>query len=312
MSWVFVVDPQKHPLDPVHPGRARFLLNAGHAAVFRRYPFVIILKEEKPDTMPSPLRLKIDPGAKTTGLAILNEASGQAVWAGELTHRGQRVKENMDQRRDCRRSRRQRHTRYRPRRFENRKRPEGWLPPSLESRIANVLTWVARLSRWCPLAAISQELARFDTQLLQNPEICSIEYQQGELAGYEIREYLLEKFGRTCVYCKKTNVRLQIDHQVPRSRSGSSRVSNLVTACEPCTQEKGNRTAAEFGHPEVAALAKAPVRDAAAVNTTRWALYHRLQGCGLVFETGTGGQTKWNRTQRNLPKTTGWMRAVSA
>jgi 5-methylcytosine-specific restriction endonuclease McrA len=305
MSWTFVVDQEKRPLDPIHPGRARFLLTAGHAAVWRRYPFTLILTDRTADeqTPPEPLRLKIDPGAKTTGLALLSETSGQVVWAGELTHRGQQVKKNLEKRHACRRSRRQRHTRYRPARFLNRRTREGWLPPSLESRIANILCWVQRLQRFAPVGALSMELVKFDTQLLQNSEISGLEYQQGELAGYELREYVLEKLGRECAYCHQSGIPLEMEHVVPKSRGGSNRASNLAPACRTCNQAKGNRTAAEFGHPEVETRAKAPLRDAAAVNATRWALFHRLEHIGLPAETGSGGRTKWNRTLRGIPKT---------
>ncbi len=228
---------------------------------------------------------------------------GQVVWAAELSHRGQQVKERLDQRRACRRSRRSRHTRYRPARYLTRRRRAGWLPPSLESRIANVVTWVERPRRDTPIGALSLELVKFDTQLLQNAEISGIEYQQGTLRGYEVRQYLLEKFQHRCAYCRKTNVPLQVEHTLPRTRGGSNRVSNLTMACKPCNDAKGKQTAAEFGHPEVQAQAKAPLRDAAAVNTTRWALYRRLTALGLAVETGTGGRTKWNRTRRGLPKT---------
>jgi 5-methylcytosine-specific restriction endonuclease McrA len=249
------------------------------------------------------LRLKIDPGSRTTGLTLVHDASGQVVWAGELTHRGQQVKKALDHRRVCRRSRRQRHTRYRQMRFLNRRRREGWLPPSLESRIANVLCWVARLQRVAPVGTISFELVKFDTHLLQNPEINGIDYQQGELAGDELREYVLEKLGRACAYCHQSGVPLEMEHIVPKSRGGSNRASNLAPACHACNQAKGNRTAAEFGHPEVETWAKAPLKDAAAVNATRWALFHRLEACGLAMETGSGGRTKWNRVTRGLPKT---------
>jgi 5-methylcytosine-specific restriction endonuclease McrA len=203
----------------------------------------------------------------------------------------------------CRRSRRQRHTRYRPPRFLNRRRRAGWLPPSLESRISNTLTWVERLRRWCRVGALSLELVKFDTQLMQNAEVSGVEYQQGTLEGYEIREYLLEKFERKCAYCKATNVPLQVEHLVPKVRDGSNRVSNLTMACQPCNDAKGTRTAEEFGHPEIQAQAKQPLRDAAAVNATRWALFHQLNATGLPPETGAGGRTKWNCTTRDLPKT---------
>ena len=161
----------------------------------------------------------------------------------------------------------------------------------LESRIANVMTWVARLRRLCPIGALSQELVKFDTQLMQNPEISGVEYQQGTLAGYELREYLLEKWGRRCAYCK-TDVPLQIEHLTPRARGGSNRASNLTLACEPCNVRKGTQTAAEFGFPDLQAQAKQPLNDAAAVNATRWALYERLKATGLARRDGDRGQNQ--------------------
>lgn len=303
MSCVFVVDTEQRTLTPVHPGAARRLLTNGKAAVWCRYPFTIILKWAALEAEPEPLRIKIDPGSKTTGLAVVNDATGQVVWAGELAHRGQQVKARLDKRRICRRNRRQRKTRYRLQRFANRKRREGWLPPSLASRLSNVLTWVARLRRCAPIGALSQELVRFDMQLLENAAISDVEYQQGELAGYEVREYLLEKWERRCAYCDATNTPLQIEHIIPRARGGTNRVSNLTLACEPCNRAKGTQTAAEFGYPDVQIRAKRPLKDAAAVNVSRWVLYRCLQATGLPIEVGTGGRTKWNRTQRGLPKT---------
>jgi len=130
-----------------------------------------------------------------------------------------------------------------------------------------------------------------------------VQYQQGELAGYEVREYVLEKWNRCCVYCGVTNVPLQVEHIVPKARGGSNRVSNLTLACESCNQKKGTMTAEEFGYPKIQQQAKEPLKDAAAVNATRWAGYQRLQRTGLPIEVGTGGRTKWNRTQRQLAKT---------
>ena len=309
MSNVFVLDTNKQPLNPVHPGRARLLLKEGKAAVWRRYPFTIILKCEVDTPHLDPLRLKLDPGSKTTGLALVDDATGRVVWAAELLHRGQAIKKSLDSRRTSRRSRRNRQTRYRKPRFNNRRhKKKGWLPPSRESRIVNVLTWTRRLMRLCPIDALSQELVKFDLQAMDNPEIAGIEYQQGTLAGYELREYLLEKWGRQCSYCGAKDVPLQIEHIQCRAKGGSNRVSNLCLACEPCNIKKGTQDIRDFlkGKPEllarILAQAKAPLKDAAAVNTTRWALYERLQALGLSVECGTGGRTKYNRVTRQLPK----------
>lgn len=308
MSKIFVLDTQKQPLNPVHPGRARLLLSSGQAAVFKRYPFTIILKTaiEKPEVQL--LRVKIDPGSKTTGLAIVNDASGEVVFAAELTHRGHAIKTALDDRRAVRRSRRQRHTRYRKARFLNRRKREGWLAPSLESRITNIVTWVQRLRRLAPITAISQELVKFDLQQMDNPEISGVEYQQGDLAGYEVREYLLEKWQRKCAYCGAKDVPLQVEHIHPKANGGTNRVSNLCIACEPCNQAKGKQDIRVFlaNKPDVLkrilAQAKAPLKDASAVNATRWALFNRLKGLGLSVEVGSGGLTKFNRVSRRLDK----------
>ena len=143
-------------------------------------------------------------------------------------------------RRAIRRGRRNRKTRYRPARFNNRTRKEGWLAPSLQSRVDNVSIWVRRLQKLVPLSSIVVETVRFDMQKIQAPEITGIEYQQGDLLGYEIREYLLEKWGRKCAYCNEENTRLEIDHIVAKSAGGSNRVANLTIACRECNVKKGN------------------------------------------------------------------------
>ena len=105
MSKVLLLDTTKQPLHPVHPGRARLLLKQGKASVYRRYPFTLILKSRVDADAPSALRLKLDPGAKTTGLALVNDATGEVVWAAELCHRGASIKRRMDGRRGVRRKR---------------------------------------------------------------------------------------------------------------------------------------------------------------------------------------------------------------
>ncbi len=301
MSYVFVLNHNRQPINPCHPAEARILLDQGKAAVLKRYPFVIILRE--PSYLDVRLlRLKIDPGSRVTGFAIVDDTAGKVVFGAHLNHRGHYVHELLLTRRIIRRSRRGRTTRYRAPRFDNRTRPSGWLPPSLESRVANIITFVKRIMHYCPVSAISFELVCFDTQLMQNLEISGIQYQQGTLQGYEIREYVLEKFCRRCAYCEAQNIPLEIEHIVPISRGGSNRLSNLTLACRPCNQTKGSKTAEEFGHPHIMIQTQKPLKDAAAANATRWKIYNYLTTLGLPVEIGTGGRTKFNRTQLNLPK----------
>ncbi len=308
MSKVFVVDANKQPLTPVHPGRAHVLLTQRKAAVFRRYPFTIILKRAPLSPEVHPLRLKIDPGSKTTGIALVKVTTGEVVFAAELVHRADAIKKALDQRLAVRRGRRQRKTRYRKPRFANRRRRKGWLAPSLESRVVNVLTWIKRLMRLCPITAMSLELVKFDLQQMENPEISGVQYQQGTLFGYEIKQYLLEKWDRACSYCGRKDVPLQVEHIQAKANGGTDRVSNLCLACDACNKAKGTQDIRAFlsKKPDllarILAQTKASLKDAAAVNTTRWALYERLLPLGLPIECGSGGLTKFNRTQRGLPK----------
>jgi len=306
---VFVLDKNLKPLDPCHQARARELLDKGRAKVFRRYPFTIVLQDRVFEaSVTHSHRIKIDPGSKVTGIAVVQEETGRVTNALEVSHRGQQIKNSLESRRSLRRGRRNRKTRYRKPRFLNRTRRTGWLPPSLESRIANIETWVRRIRKVCPVTAVSQELVRFDLQQIQNPEISGVEYQRGELFGFEVKEYLLQKWNRKCAYCGVENVPFEIEHILARSKGGSNRVNNLCLSCHSCNQAKGNKPVEEFlkKKPEVLkrvmAQAKASLKDAASVNATRWELYRRFQSTGLSVEVGSGGRTKFNRKTRGIEK----------
>lgn len=325
MSKVFVLDTKKRPLLPCHPAKARILLKQGRAAIYKRYPFTIILKQEIANPEVQPLRLKIDPGSKVTGLAVVNDATGEVIFAGELHHRGEQIKAKLTTRRTLRRARRNRKTRHRAPRFLNRKKKDGWLPPSLQSRIANVLTWVNRIRRYCPIQSITVELVKFDLQRIENPGIQGIEYQQGTLYGYKIREYLLEKYDHQCAYCrgKSGDSVLEVEHVVPKKPrhgpAGTNRVNNLVIACETCNKSKGNLRPEEWLNYlqastnsldqeraknllQVLQQLEQPLKDATVVNTIRWILFKRLKELELPLEAGSGGRTKYNRVQMGLPK----------
>ncbi|MEG4533941.1 RNA-guided endonuclease IscB [Microcoleus sp. D2_18a_D3] len=304
-NFVFLLDIHKRPLNPIRPGLARKLLTTGKAAVFKRYPFTLILKVEI--TAPQePITLKLDPGSKATGIALVRGEN--IIFGAELTHRGQAIKASLESRRSLRRGRRNRHTRYRKARFLNRTRPKGWLAPSLQHRVETTLTWATRLMKVAPIGSIVQELVRFDLQQLENPEINGLEYQQGVLCGYEIREYLLNKWDRKCAYCGVTDTPLQVEHIHPKAKGGSNRISNLCLACDACNKKKGTQDVEQFlsKKPEILkrilSQAQRPLKDAAAVNSTRWALFNRLRMTGLPVSTGSGGLTKFNRTRLQLPK----------
>ncbi len=296
---------------PCSEKRARTLLANGRARVHRLYPFTIrLINRKAEDSAFQPITIKIDPGSKITGLAVVRESehTTHVLNLIELAHRGRRISEALTARRHMRRRRRGT-LRYRAPRFLNRTRPDGWLAPSLQHRVDTTVSWVGRLRQWCPISALSQELVRFDMQLIQNPEISGVAYQRGELAGYELREYLLEKWGRTCAYCEAKNVPLQVEHIHCEAKGGSHRASNLTLACGPCNAKKGAQDISVFLKTDqerldrILAHATRPLNDAAAVNTTRWTLLNALKESGLPVTTGSGGLTKFNRVRLKIPKT---------
>jgi 5-methylcytosine-specific restriction endonuclease McrA len=306
---VFVVDKHKKPLMPCSEKRARLLLERRRAVVHRRHPFTIRLKDRVGGEV-QPVRVKLDPGARATGVAVVREAAtGQHVLhLAEITHRGKAIRRHLQQRAMFRRRRRSANLRYRAKRFDNRRRRKGWLPPSLQSRVDSTAAWVGRYRRLAPVSAISVEHVRFDMQAMQTPDISGVAYQQGTLAGYEVREYLLEKWQRRCAYCGVEDVPLNVEHMHPRSRGGSDRVSNLCVACRTCNEVKGSRPVEEFlrDKPDmlarVLAQAETPLDAAAAVNATRWALVDVLRRCGVALELASGGRTKFNRAKLGVPK----------
>jgi hypothetical protein len=312
---VFVLDRKKKPLMPCTEKRARQLLERGRARVHRMHPFTIRLVDRTAEASAlQPVRLKLDPGSKVTGLAVVREHAQspgiqRMLHLSELGHRGERIRKALDQRRAYRRGRRHRHTRYRAPRFLNRRRAKGALAPSLRHRVLTTLTWVTRYRSIGPLAALTVESVRFDTQALQNPQLEGVGYQQGTLWGYELREYVLERDGHACAYCDAKDAPLNLDHAVARACGGSNRASNLVASCVACNLAKGKQPLEAFLAHDPPRLARIkarlqrPLKDAAAVNATRRALVEALRDAGLPVETGSGGQTKWNLHRLKIPKT---------
>ena len=248
---VFVLDSKGRALMPCTEKRAGLLLSRGRARVHRLVPFVIRLIERQADSCNfQPLEIKIDPGSKFTGEAIVRTsekvdcATGEVIKSThvlslmELLHRGRQISEALTARRA--------QLRYRAPRFLNRgNKKSGWLAPSLQHRVDTTSAWVARIRRWAPITALAQELVRFDMQKLQaqaeGGDVSGVEYQQGSLFGYEVRGYLIEKFSRTCMYCDIQNVPLQIEHIHPKSKGGGNKISNLGLACQCCNQAKARK-----------------------------------------------------------------------
>ncbi|MBI9090055.1 MAG: HNH endonuclease [Desulfobacterium sp.] len=313
---------------PCHPARARKLLAKGRGRVHQMFPFTIrLIDRTREDSSVQPINVKIDPGAKTTGMALvwIEEGVNHVLHLSELTHRGAAIRKKLDQRSNYRRRRRTANLWYRKPRFNNRTRPKGWLPPSLRSRVDNTLSWVKKYQSICPVSGIVLELVRFDIQKLNNPEISGVEYQQGTLFGYEVREYLLERYNRTCIYCQglSNDPVLEIEHFVPKNPSkgpkGTNSIKNLVIGCKTCNQTKNNYQPEQWM--EVLSKSRKKIDKirlknlnrllegkrpslaaTAAVNATRNALFFELRELAPV-ECSTGGRTKYNRCRLNISKT---------
>ncbi len=139
-------------------------------------------------------------------------------------------------------------------------------PFTIQHKLETHLRLIKKLKKILPVTKIGVEVASFDIQKTQNPEIKGIEYQQGKLQGYEVKKYMLEKWKHKCAYCGKINLPLEIEHIIPKLRGGTDRVSNLAIACHKCNQKKGNQTAAEFGHPEIHQKTKQTLKETAFMN----------------------------------------------
>ena len=326
---VIALDKNKKPLGWCKPERASGLIKAGRAVVYRYFPFTIILKDKdvRKVKVKHDYRIKIDPGATETGITVVEfapDGTGTVILFTQIEHRGLQVVKNLQMRNGARRNRRQRETWYRHCKFPKgcapTARPKGWLPPSQLSIANNVITFVNKLIRFLGPCAVTVESVKFDTQLMENSDIERKQYQQGTLAGYEIKSYLMERYHHTCQYCGGVSGdrRLEWEHKVPKSRGGSDSVKNATLACNTCNATKDNKTPEEWfdllkQKKHLSELEEAQIngvrnviegkstniglRYAAWSNTTRWYLVNeikKLQGV-TDFELTSGGRTAYNR-----------------
>ncbi|SAL85197.1 HNH endonuclease [Caballeronia terrestris] len=307
----FVLDKRGSPLMPCSEKRARLLLKRGRARVHRVLPFVIRLTDRLAEESAfQSLRVKVDPGSKVTGVALVREFnSGIAVLnLFSLMHRGRQISEALVTRRNFRHRRRSANLRYRAPRFLNRARRDAWLAPSLQHRVDTTMSWVRRIKRWTPISATSVEFERYDLQAMRSAEVAGYEHRKYERVDYEIREYLLKKWWHRCAYCDKEGVPLHVGHIISRARGGSDHLTNLTICCGPCHFRKGERDIKEFVVDgircnRILGRAKVPLKESASVSSTRAALVTELRSARLVVETSTGGRTKWNRARFGIPKT---------
>ena len=307
-----VLDQQGKPLMPTtRLGKVYRLLKTQKAHIVSYEPFTIQL-DYKPDThIIQPMTLGVDSGAIHSGYSIANEH--REYYNSEVIARDD-ISKRLTNRRMSRYNRRSRKTRYRKPRFKNRKnKKKGWLPPSLEQKVAVQVNEIDHVHRYFPIETIIVEVAEFDIQKIKNPDISGIEYQQGTLQGYNIRNYLLEKYNRKCFYCGKTVSKFEVEHMTPKTRGGSNRIDNLTLSCHECNQKKDTLTAEEFikqtlpAKKAAAKLKQLPnekrlFKYMTQMNATRWALYNAINEKYANVKMTYGYITKYNRIKAGLPK----------
>ena len=307
-----VLDQQGKPLMPTtRLGKVYRLLKTQKAHIVSYEPFTIQL-DYKPDThIIQPMTLGVDSGAIHSGYSIANEH--REYYNSEVIARDD-ISKRLTNRRMSRYNRRSRKTRYRKPRFKNRKnKKKGWLPPSLEQKVAVQVNEIDHVHRYFPIKTIIVEVAEFDIQKIKNPDISGIEYQQGTLQGYNIRNYLLEKHNRKCFYCGKNVSKFEVEHMTPKTRGGSNRIDNLTLSCHDCNQKKDTLTAEEFIKQTLPAKKAATkikqlpnekrlFKYMTQMNATRWALYNTIKEKYPNVKMTYGYITKYNRIQAGLPK----------
>ena len=301
---VFVLDKSKKPLDMITNAEARILLRNKQAVVDKVYPFTIRLKDNSCGSKDRAYTVKLDPGSKHTGIAIVDDTNN-VVMLAELEHRGHIIKRIIDKRRLVRRSRRQRNTRYRPARFLNRTRPEGWLAPSVKSRADNVINFIKKYKKLINIDKVMIENVSFDVaQMTSDTKLWGSDYQQGNIYQTELRSFIFSRSDGKCVYCGARAE--EVDHVVPRSNGGTNSTYNLVAACRRCNEKKSNLSLKAFGklmgrdysHLEPKKLPK----DAAIVQSARNYMISEIAKLVPDTKSYEAWLTKYNRDELGLPK----------
>lgn len=294
---VYVLNKDGQPLMPTkNHAKVRVLLKAGKAKVVKKFPFVIQLMYES-TKYTQEVVLGVDAGSKHIGLSAT--AKDKVLYEADVELRNDIV-DLLSTRRQNRRTRRNRKTRYRKARFDNRKRKTGWLAPSIQNKVDTHLTVVRKVCEILPVSKIIAEVASFDIQKIKNPEISGTEYQQGEqLNFWNVREYVLFRDGHTCQCCKgKTKDKILNVHHIESRKTGGNAPNNLITLCETC------HTAHHKGTVKLPKAIKRGMtfKDATFMGIMRWAFYNRLRETYPDVSLTYGYITKNIRIENSLPK----------
>ena len=283
---------------PCSPAKARRLLKEKKAVVIRRTPFTIQLTIATGETK-QPVTLGVDTGYKHVGFSA--SSTKAELYASEVELR-QDITDLLSARLALRRSRRNRKTRYRAPRFDNRihSKRKGWLAPSVENRINVHLSRIEAILRILPISKITVETAAFDTQLLKNPDIEGKSYQQGEQLGFwNVREYVLFRDNHVCQHCRgKSKDPVLNVHHLESRRTGGDSPNNLITLCETCHK------ALHRGEIKLKKQRGQSFRSEAFMGIMRWTVLNRLKAVHPEIEMHNtfGYLTKQTRIAHGIEK----------
>ena len=293
---VYVLDKSSKPLMPTERhGKVRRLLRDGMAHVVKLQPFTIQLDYES-TTYKQDVSLGVDAGTVNIGLSATTGA--KELYAAEFVLRTDIVK-SIAERKELRRFRRNRKTRYRSVRFNNRRYNEKWLAPSIKYKVERHLQVIRFVHSFLPITKTTIEVAQFDTQKIKNNQIQGVEYQQGEQMGFwNVREYVLSRDNHQCQHCKgKSGDNILNVHHLESRKTGGNASNNLVTLCETCHK------AYHRGEFDLKLKRGTSLRDAAVMNIMRWAVYEQAKAEFENVHLTYGYVTKHTRIKNNVKKT---------
>lgn len=283
-------------LMPCNQRKARLLLKEGKAKIIGYKPFTIQLLQATGETTQE-VHLGVDTGAKHIGIAATIE--DKVLIKGEIELRDD-IHKNMTSRSLLRKARRGRKTRYRKARFLNRKRRDGWIPPTVQSKLDATFMWIDKFSELLPNPVLHIEVGKFDTQKMMNPDISNEEYQNGQCAGYyDVRYFVFARDNYTCQVCKKKNKILNTHHIVYKTEGGTDRADNLITVCTDCHTSENHKIGGILYNWMIKHKKVKQYKDATFMNIVRKRTFEKYP-CAIITY---GSETSPYRKELGLDKT---------
>lgn len=325
---VYVIGSTGKALMPTKPAKARHLLEAGKAEVYRKVPFTIRLLYQTGGATQEAVR-GWDTGEQHIGYAEVRE-DGTVLSKSEWELRKSMDKRKLIEARAAfRRNRRYRKTRYRHPKFRahtvrryqydpkkkkyrwvkaktggfTSDRPEGWLPPTIQSKADHHIRLISVMREITPAKWRDRiEVARFDVQRMKDPAVHNELYQQGRMYGFEnTKAYVLAKFGYKCPICGHKfdkDHKARLHHLTFRSKGATDNPDELVPVCEKCHTPEAHMPGGTLDKLRRACRRK-EYREPVFMNILRKRLYKAFPDAAFTY----GNITNADRKALGLEKT---------